>query len=105
MEEFNNYRKMLNFINVENSLLQPELSSDVFEDPDLNAYKLLSAWQNVYKILDGTSINENYISSYLDFVQTLINRDKETNKYLDAIYKDLLYVFNMDYLYMNLMEK
>ena len=105
MEEFNNYRKMLNFINVENSLLQPELSSDVFEDPDLNAYKLLSAWQNVYKILDGTSINENYISSYLDFVQTLINRDKETNKYLDAIYKDLLYVFNMDYLYMNLMGK
>lgn len=105
IDEYSDYRKMLNFISVENSLWQPELSNEIFEDPDLNAYKLLSAQQNVYKILDGTSLNENYIKSYLTFVQTLINRDDGNNKYLNPIYKDLLYVFNMDNLYMNLMER
>lgn len=99
------YRKMVNFIDLENSLSQPELSSKVFDDPDLNAYKLLSAQQSVYKILDGTSLNENYIKSYLKFVQSLIDKDKWTNRYLKPIYKDLLYVFNMDELNQKLMQK
>ena len=104
-EDYNYYRKLLSFIDVENSLLQPELSDKVFDDPDLNAYKLLSAWQSVYKILDGTSLNENYIKSYLDFVQSLINKDKNDNRYISPVYKDLLYVFNMDELYKKVMEK
>jgi hypothetical protein len=54
----------------------PELSDKVFEDPDLNAYKLLSAQQSVYKFLEGVSFNANYIKSYLNFVQNLINKDK-----------------------------
>jgi hypothetical protein len=77
----------------------------VFDDPDLNAYKLLSAQQSVYRILDGTSLNENYIKSYLSFVQALINKDKGNNRYLAPIYKDLLYVFNVDELYQKLMNK
>ena len=71
----NFYKKMINFIDVENSLSQPEISDKVYEDPDLNAYKLLSAQQTVYKILNG-NINKNYISSYLKFVKALINKDK-----------------------------
>jgi hypothetical protein len=77
----------------------------VFDDPDLNAYKLLSAQQSVYKILDGTSLNENYIKSYLKFVQSLIDKDRGSNRYLHPIYKDLLYVFNMDELTQKLMQK
>jgi hypothetical protein len=71
----------------------------------LNAYKLLSAQQSVYKILDGTSLNESYIKSYLKFVQSLIDKDKGSNRYLHPIYKDLLYVFNKDELEQKLMQK
>ena len=71
----NFYKKMINFIDVENSLSQPEISDKVYEDSDLNAYKLLSAQQTVYKILNG-NMNKNYILSYLKFVKALINRDK-----------------------------
>ena len=46
------YKKMINFIEIEKALSLPELSDKVYEDPDLNAYKLLSAQQNVYKILN-----------------------------------------------------
>ena len=98
------YRKLVNFIDLEKSLEQPQLADKVFDDPDLNAYKLLSAWQNVYKILEGTSINEGYIKSYLSYVQSLLNKDKGTGRYLQPIYRDLLYVFNMDQLYQKLIK-
>ena len=104
-DDVNYYKKMSNFIELENSLWQPELSIRVFDDPDLNAYKLLSAQQSVYKILDGTSLNESYIKSYLKFVQSLIDKDKGSNRYLHPIYKDLLYVFNKDELEQKLMQK
>ena len=60
------YNKLVNFIDLEKSLLQPELSDKVFEDPNLNAYKLLSAQQKVYNVVKWTSLNENYIKSYLN---------------------------------------
>ena len=104
-ESYNSYKKMVNFIDLENSLGQPEVQDRVFEDPDLNAYKLLSIQQKVYKFLDGTSLNDNYIKSYLKFVQTLINKDNGKNYYLSPIYKDILYVFNTDELYQKLLQK
>jgi hypothetical protein len=104
-EEFEYYKKILDFINADNSLSQPELPSRIFNDSDINAYKLISARQTLYKILDGTSINENYINSYLVFVQNLINKDKYSGRYLAQVYKELLYVFNMDILYQKLLDK
>jgi len=104
-DDYKYYKKLINFIDLENSLRQPDLSDKVFDDPDLNAYKLLSAQQSVYKILDWTSINENYIKSYLSFVQALLNKDNWNNRYLAPIYKDIIYVFNTDELYQKLMQK
>lgn len=104
-EDKSYYKKMTNFIEAEKSLNQPQIPNKVFDDSDVNAYKLISAWQSVYKILDGTSLNKNYIISYLNFVQELINKDKGTNKYLDQVYKDLLYIFNNDELYNTLLLK
>lgn len=105
-EQYEYYKKMINFIEVENSLSQPELPSKVFDDPDLNAYKLISAQQTVYKYLNWTStFNKNYVVSYLTYVQALINKDKWSNRYLAPMYKDLLYVFNMDELYQKLLER
>ena len=57
-KDFQYYKKMVNFIDVDNSLRQPELLDKVFDDPDLNAYKLLSAQQIVYRSLNSSSINE-----------------------------------------------
>ena len=84
---------------------QKEIIIKFLDKKSLNAYKLLSAQQNVYKILNWISLNEGYIKNYLEFVKTLINKDKGTNRYLHPIYKDLLYVFNMDELYTKLLEK
>lgn len=103
-ESYDSYKKMVNFIDLENSLKQPEVTDKVFDDPDLNAYKLLTTQQSVHKILDGTSLNENYIKSYLKFVQALINKDNGKNHYLSPVYKDMLYVFNTDELYQKLMK-
>jgi hypothetical protein len=76
----------------------------VFEDPDLNAYKLLSAQQVLNKKLVLKTVSDGYIKSYLNYVQALINKDNGTNRYLSPIYKDILYVFNMDILYKYLIE-
>lgn len=98
-EEKDYYKKIVNFIRLENSLWQSEVSNEVFDDPDLNGYKLLSSWQSVYRVLHGWTINEDYIKSYLNFVQSLLIKDKGTNRYLLPLYKDLLYIFNNDELY------
>ncbi len=104
-EDFQYYKKMVNFIDIDNSLRQPELLDKVFDDPDLNAYKLLSAQQVVYRSLNSSSINEWFIKSYLTFVQNLLNKDNKSGRYLAPIYKDLLYVFNNDILYATLIQK
>ena len=104
-EEFQYYKKMVNFIDIDNSLRQPELLDKVFDDADLNAYKLLSAQQIVYRSLNSSSINEGFIKSYLTFVQNLLNKDNKSGRYLNPIYKDILYVFNTDILYTTLIQK
>lgn len=104
-EEYEFYRKLVNFIDLEKSLWQPEISDKVYEDPNLNAYKLLSAQQTVYKIVNWTSLNENFIKSYLNYVQALLNKDSKTGRWLDPIYKYLLYVFNTDELYQKVLKE
>lgn len=103
-DEYVFYTKLVNFIELEKSLWQPELSDKVYDDPDLNAYKLLSARQTVYRIVWWTTLNENFLKSYLNYVQALINKDNKTNRYLAPIYKDMLYVFNTDYLYQTVLK-
>jgi hypothetical protein len=64
----------------------------------------LSAQQVLNKKLALKTVSEGYIKSYLNYVQALINKDNGTNRYLAPIYKDILYVFNMDILYKYLIE-
>ena len=104
-EDFQRYKKIVYFIDIDNSLRQPELLDKVFDDPDLNAYKLLSAQQVVYRSLNSSSVNEGFIKSYLTFVQNLLNKDNKASKYLAPIYKDLLYVFDTDVLYTKLIDR
>lgn len=104
VEDLDYYTKLINFIAVDSSLKQPELSEEVFDDSDLNAYKLLSSQQILYKKLVLKTDTEDYIKSYLDYVQALIKKDNWTSRYLSSIYKDIIYVFNMDILYPYLNE-
>lgn len=105
-DEYKFYKNLVDFIELENSLLQPELSDKVFDNADLNAYKLLSAQQTVYKIVWWTTLNENFLKSYLNYVQALLNKDNKTsnNRYIAPIYKDMLYVFNTDYVYQKVLQ-
>ncbi len=98
------YKKLTNFIEVDKSVDLPEVPEKVYEDPDINAYKLVSLWWKVSRFLDWT-VNKNYIKSYFKFVKTLIDKDKWTNRYIAPIYKDLLYIFNMDEVYTKLLNK
>jgi hypothetical protein len=70
------YNKMVSFIEIENSLNNPELSDKVFDNPDLNAYKLLSAMQKLHNFLEMNQVNENFTDSYLKYVQALVNKDR-----------------------------
>lgn len=98
------YKNLVDFINTENSLTVDP--TRVFENSDLNAYKLLSLQQIIYRNLDtSSSVNEDLIKSYLNFVQNLINKDKWSGRYISQIYKDILYVFNADELNQKLIQK
>lgn len=98
------YKKMTNFIEVDESIGQPELPEKVYDDPDINAYKLVSSWQKVSNFLNWT-VNKNYIVSYLKFVKLLVDKDKWTNKYIAPVYRDLLYIYNTDEVYTKLLNK
>jgi hypothetical protein len=51
-------------------------------------------------------LNENFLKSYLNYVQALLNKDNKTsnNRYIAPIYKDMLYVFNTDYVYQKVLQ-
>ena len=99
------YKDLVDFISVENSLIWNKIS-EVLENPYLNAYKLLTIQQTVYRNLNmSSSVNEDLIKNYLSFLQGLINKDKWSGRYIAPIYKDISYVFNTDELYQKLIQK
>ena len=99
------YKDLVDFINIENSLMWSRIS-DISENPYLNAYKLLTIQQMVYRNLNmSSSVNEDLIKNYLSFLQGLINKDKWSGRYLPSIYKDISYVFNTYELYQKLIQK
>ena len=98
------YSKMKVFIDMEASLSQ--LSDTVYNDPDVNAYKLLSSMQKVYNNnLEWINLDIGFIKKYLNYIQALIDKDNGKNKYLWRIYKDIIYVFNEDILKPKLLDK
>jgi hypothetical protein len=102
-EAIQNYRKLSNFITIEQEIAKGIISKNVYNDKELNSYKLLSAQQILYKNYLAGNINKGYLTSYLDFVQELINKNNGEKRYLDPIYIDILYRVNNN-LFLNKLE-
>lgn len=91
------YRKLTNFIDVDQTLIT--MWDAVYSDADLNAYKLISFWQ---MLESKHNIDKGSIDKYLDYLEKLLDKDMWKNRYLEPLYKDLAYIYNMDYLYIPL---
>ncbi|MDR0369556.1 MAG: hypothetical protein LBH96_03430 [Candidatus Peribacteria bacterium] len=103
-ENIQDYRTLSNFITIEQEISNGIISKNVYNNKNLNSYKLLSAQQVLYKSYLAGNINKGYITSYLDFVQELINKNNGENKYIDPIYNDIIYRINNN-LFLNKLEK
>jgi len=88
------YKKLINFIDVDTALVS--MWSTVSSDADLNAYKLVSFWQ---MLESKHNIDKWSIEKYLDYLEKVLDKDMWKNRYLAPLYKDLAYIYNMDYLY------
>jgi len=66
------FRRMELFISIENQLDDKLLTTDVYKDPLLNAYKLLSFQQLLYNDLIAQRIQPSQYTSYMDFVNHLL---------------------------------
>ncbi|MDR2190355.1 MAG: hypothetical protein LBP53_04115 [Candidatus Peribacteria bacterium] len=93
-EQIQQYRTLTNFIQVENELTNSILSSTVYPSATINAYKLLSFQQILYKSLLAGTFNKSYLTNYLEYSQELINRNQINDRYLAPLYKDILYQVN-----------
>lgn len=92
------YRELINFIEIEGELSKGIVSLTIYANKSLNAYKLLSVQQILYKSLLAGSLNRTTISSYLEYAQELINRNNGNDRYIVPLYKDILYRINNDIL-------
>jgi hypothetical protein len=94
LEHLQRYRQLSNFIEIEQEFSNGIISSTIYNNATLNAYKLLSIQQMLYKSLNAGTLNKSYLTSYLDYSQDLINRNTGNERYLQPLYKDLLYQVN-----------
>jgi len=88
-----NFERLASFIEVQNELDSKQISKSIYNDSEINAYKLLSVQQSIYKDIINNRINTTNILQYLDFLKELLAADK-----IDAFYKDLSYRFDNKYI-------
>lgn len=81
------YKQLGEFITADQDIGNSIISNWLPTNADINAYKVLSIQQILYKNLQAGTLNKNYITSYLTYVQQLINR----NNALSPLYKDITY--------------
>lgn len=88
------FKKMENFIGIQDQLEQWFVNADVYKDPYLNAYKLLSYQQILYHDMQNNRVLYNQYTMYLTFLKELL---KFPDK-LDHFYYDEMYRFSTYYL-------
>ena len=93
-DQWQHYKELSDFITVDQDINSSIISNAISTNPNINAYKLLSLQQILYKNLQAGNPNKNFITSYLTYTQQLINR---TNA-LDPLYIDILYRVNTNIL-------
>ena len=90
LEHMERYRNLRDFITVDQEVGKSLISNFLSTHPDINAYKLLSLQQILYKNLQAGNPNKNFIINYLEYSQQLINKIDA----LSPLYKDILYRVN-----------
>ena len=93
-EQIQKYRDLSNFIEVEKELNNGVISSTIYNNRDINTYKLISIHQILYRTIIAGNLNKNYISNYLNYSQELTNRNNGNNRYISPFYKDVMYWIN-----------
>jgi len=92
-QSLENFKTLASFIEIQKQLEDKQISKSVYNDSDLNTYKLLSVQQAIYKDIISNRTNTANILQYINFLKELLAIDK-----IDAFYKDLSYRFNNKYI-------
>jgi hypothetical protein len=93
-DQWQQYKTLNEFITVDQDIANNIISSNTSTNPNINAYKLLSLQQILYKNLQAGNPNKNFLISYLNYSQQLINKPNA----LAPLYKDMLYRINTNIL-------
>jgi hypothetical protein len=80
-------------VEVQKQLDSRQINKTVYNDNEINAYKLLSIQQNIYKDIINNRASATNITQYINFLKELLTIDK-----IDSFYKDLIYRFNNKYI-------
>ncbi|MBU0626464.1 hypothetical protein KKG31_04000 [Patescibacteria group bacterium] len=92
-QSFENFKKLSAFLEIQNQLDSKQITKTAYSNNDINAYKILSVQQMIYRDMINNRSNLNNILEYLEFVQELLKSDR-----IDDFYKDLTYRFNNKYI-------
>lgn len=87
------YTKLKNYKDLSNQLHKDIYTDKVYNDNQLNSYKLVSLQNNIYMNLQKWIINNSLMEWYIAFINKLLR----TNG-IDPFYKDEIYVYNNSYL-------
>ena len=91
------FQKINNFILVQKELNDWYIKDQIYEQEDINIYKLLSFQQIIFNDIKSQRINNVRINSYINFLKNLLK-----NNNLSQFYKEEIYRFNNYFLIKNL---
>lgn len=80
------FKQVALFIDIQRQLDNKVISTDVYKDASLNAYKLLSYQQILYYDIQSNRIRTNQYTLYLNYVKELLKYQTIPSVYLDEIY-------------------
>lgn len=83
------------FVEIQKTLENQSFDKISYKDMMLNEYKLLSYQQQIYQDFLINKVDTYKISTYLDFVKDVIQKDT-----IGAFYKDEIYRYNNKYLFL-----
>lgn len=91
IQDFQNFK---NFLEIQEQLEKWYITPTLYDNTNLNEYKLISFQQTIYNDLQQNIINSIRIKSYFNYLNNILkNKDS-----IDTFYIDLSYWFNNNYI-------
>lgn len=98
---YDDFLSIKSFFGIQQQLENWYIKSNLSNDPDVNAYKLISYQQILYNNVSEWIINEANFTTYLNYISSLLKKEWA----IDPIYYDITYWINNVYLIPNLNVK